>query len=142
MAERLDEIDADNDISDNGTTADSEPQPEAQERPERGEGKPDPLDMLRAAAEDVARLTAANDHTAALLARLYVLAAVGLRVRSLIKRAKAIEAAQQRGHLTPDEIADRQRISQDTERRAALFLTPEEFRTLYGYDPKTDSKAA
>ena len=144
MAERLDEIDADNDTSNNGTTADNEPQPEteAQERPERGEGKPDPLDMLRAAAEDVARLTAANDHTAALLARLYVLAAVGLRVRSLIQRAKAIEAAQQRGHLTPDEIADRQRISQDTERRAALFLTPEEFRTLYGYDPKTDRKAA
>lgn len=144
MAERLDEIDSDNDTIDKSTTADSEPQPEAesQERPERGEGKPDPLDMLRAAAEDVARLTAANDHTAALLARLYVLAAVGLRVRSLIKRAKAIEAAQQRGHLTPDEIADRQRISQDTERRAALFLTPEEFRTLYGYDPKTDSKAA
>lgn len=144
MAERLDEIDADNDTSNNGTTADNEPQPEneAQERPERGEGKPDPLGMLRAAAEDVARLTAANDHTAALLARLYVLAAVGLRVRSLIQRAKAIEAAQQRGHLTPDEIADRQRISQDTERRAALFLTPEEFRTLYGYDPKTDSRAA
>lgn len=144
MAERLVEIDADNDTSDNSTTADSEPQPEAeaQERPERGEGKPDALDMLRAAAEDVARLTAANDHTAALLARLYVLAAVGLRVRSLIKRAKAIEAAQQRGHLTPDEVSDRQRISQDTERRAALFLTPEEFRTLYGYDPKTDSKAA
>lgn len=144
MAERLDEIDADNDTSNNGTTTDPEPQPEeqAQYSPERGEGKPDALDMLRAAAEDVARLTAANDHTAALLARLYVLAAVGLRVRSLIQRAKAIEAAQQRGHLTPDEIADRQRISQDTERRAALFLTPEEFRTLYGYDPKTDSRAA
>lgn len=144
MSERLDEIDADNDTSDNSTTADSEPQPEAeaQERPKRGEGKPDALDMLRAAAEDVARLTAANDHTAALLARLYVLAAVGLRVRSLIKRAKAIEAAQQRGHLTPDEVSDRQRISQDTERRAALFLTPEEFSTLYGYDPKTDSNAA
>ena len=144
MAERLDEIDADNDTSDNGTTSDNELQPEAeaQERPEMGEGKPDPLDMLRAAAEDVARLTAANAHTSALLARLYVLAAVGLRVRSLIKRAKALEAAQQRGHLTPDEIADRQRISQDTERRAALFLTPGEFRTLYGYDPKSDSKAA
>lgn len=142
MAERLDEIDADNDTSNNGTTADNEPQPEAQERPERGEGKPDPLGMLRAAAEDVARLTAANDHTAALLARLYVLAAVGLRVRPLIQRAKAIEAAQQRGHLTPDEMADRQRISQETERRAALLLTPEEFRTLYGYDPKTDRKAA
>lgn len=125
-------------------TADNEPQPEAetQERPERGEGKPEALDMLRAAAEDVERLTAANDHTAALLARLYVLAAVGLRVRPLILRAKAIEAAQQRGHLTPDEVTDRQRISQETERRAALLLTPEEFRTLYGYDPKADSKAA
>lgn len=149
MAERLATIEAeanaesytDTQTADN---ANSEPQPEteAQERPERGEGKPDPLGMLRAAAEDVARLTAANDHTAALLARLYVLAAVGLRVRPLIQRAKAIEAAQQRGHLTPDEAADRQRISQEAERRAALLLTAEEFRTLYGYDPKTDRKAA
>lgn len=149
MAERLATIEAEANAESHtdtqtADTADSEPQPETevQERPERGDGKPDPLDMLRAAAEDVARLTSANDHTAALLARLYVLAAVGLRVRSLIKRAKAIEAAQQRGHLTPDEIADRQRISQETERRAALFLTSEEFRTLYGYDPKTDRKAA
>lgn len=151
MSERLATIEAEakaDSHTDNTTAdaADNEPQPEAeaqaQERPERGEGKPDPLGMLRAAAEDVARLTAANDHTAALLARLYVLAAVGLRVRPLIQRAKAIEAAQQRGHLTPDEVSDRQRISQEAERRAALLLTPEEFRTLYGYDPKTDSKAA
>lgn len=151
MSERLATIEAEakaDSHTDNTTAdaADNEPQPEAeapaQERPERGEGKPDPLGMLRAAAEDVARLTAANDHTAALLARLYVLAAVGLRVRPLIQRAKAIEAAQQHGHLTPDEMADRQRISQETERRAALLLTPEEFRTLYGYDPKADSKAA
>lgn len=146
MAERLATIEAEaNTDSTTADSTDSEPQPEtqeAQESPERGEGKPDALDMLRAAAEDVARLTEANEHTAALLARLYVLAAVGLRVRPLIERAKAIEAAQQRGHLTPDEVADRQRISQETERRAALLLTPEEFRTLYGYDPKTDRKAA
>lgn len=146
MAERLATIEAEaNTDSTTADSADSEPQPETQEAqksPERGEGKPDPLGMLRAAAEDVARLTEANEHTAALLARLYVLAAVGLRVRPLIERAKAIEAAQQRGHLTPDEVADRQRISQETERRAALLLTPEEFRTLYGYDPKTDRKAA
>ena len=142
MAERLATIEAE--ANTDSTTADSEPQPEAeaQERPERGEGKPDPLGMLRAAAEDVERLTAANDHTAALLAQLHVLAAVGLRVRPLIQRAKAIEAAQQCGHFTPDEAADRRRISQETERRAALLLTPEEFRTLYGYDPKTDRKAA
>lgn len=137
MSLRLAELEADN-----GTTADNEPQPEAEakERPERGEGKPDPLDMLRAAAEDVARLTEANEHTAALLARLYVLAAVGLRVRPLIQRAKAIEAAQQRGHLTPDEVSDRQRISQETERRAALLLTPDEFRALYGHAPRPTRK--
>ena len=152
MSERLATIEAeanadshtDNSTTDTGTASDNEPQPEkeAQERPERGEGKPDPLGMLRAAAEDVARLTEANDHTAALLARLYVLAAVGLRVRPLIQRAKAIEAAQQRGHLTPDEVAERQRISQEAERRAALLLTPEEFRTLYRHDPQADSRAA
>lgn len=147
MSERLATIEAENGTNSTTAeqpTADKEPQPEepAQESPERGEGKPDALDMLRAAAEDVARLTEANDHTAALLARLYVLAAVGLRVRPLIERAKAIEAVQQRGHLTPDEVADRQRISQETERRAALLLTPEEFRTLYGYDQKTDREAA
>ena len=147
MSERLATIEAEanaDSTTADQPTADNEPQPEAeaQERPERGEDQSDALDMLRAAAEDVERLTEANDHTAALLARLYVLAAVGLRVRPLIQRAKAIEAAQQRGHLTPDEVADRQRISQETERRAALLLTPEEFRTLYGYDPKKDSKAA
>ena len=147
MSERLATIEAEANADSTTAeqpTADNEPQPEAeaQERPIRGEDKQDALDMLRAAAEDVERLTAANEHTAALLARLYVLAAVGLRVRPLIHRAKAIEAAQQRGHLTPDEVADRQRISQETERRSALLLTPEEFRTLYGYDPKTDSRAA
>ena len=152
MSERLATIEAeanadshtDNSTTDTGTASDNEPQPEkeAQERPDRGKGKPDTLYMLRAAAEDVAQLTEANDHTAALLARLYVLAAVGLRVRPLILRAKAIEAAQKRGHITPDEVTDRQRISQETERRAALFLTPEEFRALYRHDPQTDSKAA
>ena len=150
MSERLATIEAeanadshtDNSTADTGTASDNEPQPEDQERPERGEGKPDTLNMLRAAAEDVERLTAANEHTAALLARLYVLAAVGLRVRPLIERAKAIEAAQQRGHLTPVEVYDRQRISQEAERRAALLLTPEEFRALYMHEPQTDSRAA
>ena len=148
MSERLNELEAENETAaDNGTassTADNEPQHEAtaQERPEMGEGKPDTLNMLRAAAEDVERLTEANDHTAALLARLYVLAAVGLRVRPLIQRAKAIEAAQKCGHITPEEVTDRQRISQEAERRAALLLTPEEFRALYRHDPQTDSKAA
>ena len=147
MSERLATIEAEANADSTTAeqpTADNEPQPEAeaQERPEMGEDKPETLDMLRAAAEDVARLTASNDHTAALLAQLYALAAVGISVRSLIGRAKTIWDAHGRGYLTPEEVADRQRISQETERRAALFLTPEEFRTLYGYDPKKDSKAA
>lgn len=146
MSERLTELEANSDThsGDNGTTSDTETKPEeqAQERPERGEGKPDALAMLRAAAEDAARLTASNDHTAALLARLYVLAAVGLRVRPIIERAKAIEAAHKRGYLTPDEVSDRQRISQEAERRAALLLTPDEFRALYRHDPQADSRAA
>ena len=149
MSERLATIEAEantdshtnNSTADTGTASDNEPQ-RAEERPEESKGKPDTLNMLKAAAEDVERLTAANEHTAALLARLYVLAAVGLRVRSLIKRAKVIENAQQRGHLTPGEVYDRQRISQEAERRAALLLTPEEFRALYGHEPQTDSRAA
>ena len=102
----------------------------------------DRLQLLRSAAEDVARLTASNDHTAALLAQLYALAAVGISVRSLIGRAKTIWDAHGRGYLTQEEVADRYQIIQEAKRKAALFLTPEEFRTLYGYDPKKDSKAA
>ena len=149
MSERLTTIEAEANTDshtegETDDTADSEPQQEeqAQERPERGEGKPDTLDMLRAAAEDFARLTASNNHTAALLARLYVLAAVGVGVHPLIDRAKAIEALHQRGYLTPDEVADRYQISQEAERKAALYLTPEEFRALYRHDPQADSLAA
>ena len=145
MSERLATLEAeantDSTTADTGTASDNEPQ-RAEERPERGKNKPDTLSMLRAAAEDVERLTEANDHTAALLAQLYVLSAIGLRVRPLIKWVKAIEAAHGRGYLTTAEAAERYEISQEAERRAALFLTPEEFRTLYGYDPQRDSRAA
>ena len=104
--------------------------------------KDNTLNMLRAAAKEVECLTEANEHTAALLAKLSVLDSIGLSVRSLIDRTKAIEVAHQRGYLTPDEVAERYQISQETERRAALFLTPEEFRALYRHDPQTDSKIA
>ena len=145
MSERLATIEAetnaDSTTADTGTASDNEPQ-RAEERPERGKNKPDTLSMLKAAAEDVERLTEVNEHTAALLAQLYVLSAIGLRVRPLIKRVKAIEAAHGRGYLTPEEVEDRHQISQEAERKAALFLTPEEFRTMYGHDPQADSLAA
>lgn len=113
-------------------TADTAPKTEAER-----------LAMLRAASEDAERLTEANEHTAAVLAQLYVLYAVGLRVRLLIVQLKAIEQAhKQRGHILPEEVEKRARIRKETERRAALFLTPDEFRTLYGHDPKPDEKAA
>lgn len=149
MSERLATIEAETNADshtegETTDTADNDPQQEehSQERPERGEGKPNTLDMLRAAAEDFGRLTASNEHTEALLARLYVLAAIGLRVRPLIERVKAIEAAHGRGYLTPDEVADRYQISKEAERKAALYLTPEEFHALYGHDPQIDSQAA
>ena len=145
MSERLATIEAetnaDSTTADTGTASDNEPQ-RAEERPERGKNKPDTLNMLRAAAEDVERLTEVNEHTAALLAQLYVLSAIGLRVRPLIKRVKAIEAAHGRGYLTTAEASERYEISQEAERRAALFLTPEEFRALYRHDPQADSRAA
>lgn len=144
MSERLATLEAEantDSTADTGTASDNEPQ-RAEERPEKGKDKPDTLNMLKAAAEDVARLTEANEHTAALLARLYVLAAIGLRVRPLIKRVKAIEAAHGRGYLTTAEASERYEISQEAERKAALYLTPEEFRALYRHDPQTDSREA
>lgn len=148
MSERLATLEAEanadshtDNHTDTGTASDDEPQ-RAEERPDGSKNKPDTLNMLRAAAEDAERLTAANEHTAALLARLYVLAAVGIRVRPLIERAKAIEAAHGRGYITTAEAAERYEISQEAERKAALYLTPEEFRALYRHDPQTDNRAA
>ena len=148
MSERLETLEAEantdshtDSTADTGTASDDEPQ-RADERPDWSKNKPDTLNMLKAAARHAEQLTEINEHTEALLARLYVLAAVCLRVRSLIERVKAIDAAHGRGYLTPEEVADRYQISQETERKAALHLTPEEFRALYRHDLQADSKAA
>ena len=127
--------------TDNGTASDNEPQ-RAEERPDNSKNKPETLNMLKSAARHAEQLTEINEHTEALLARLYVLAAVGMRVRSLIERVKAIEAAHGRGYLTIEEASERYEIGQEAERKAALYLTPEEFRALYRHDPQTDSRAA
>ena len=148
MSERLATLEAEanadshtDSATDTGTASDNEPQ-RAEERPESSRNKPETLNMLKAAARHAEQLTEINEHTEALLARLYVLAAIGLRVRPLVKRVKAIEAAHERGYLTTAEAAERYEISQEAERRAALFLTPEEFRALYRHAPQTDSRAA
>ena len=148
MSERLATLEAEanadshtDSTADTGTASDNEPQ-QAEERHDNSKNKPETLNMLKAAARHAEQLTEINEHTEALLARLYVLAAVGMRVRSLIERVKAIEAAHGRGYLTIAEASERYEISQEAERKAALYLTPEEFRALYRHDPQTDSRAA
>lgn len=127
---------------------DTEPQSEPQGEPQATadtapKTEAERLAMLWAASEDVEQLTANNEHTAAVLAQLYVLSAVGLRVRPLILQLKAIEQVhEQRGHILPEEVEKRAQIEKEAERRAALFLTLEEFRALYGHDPKPGRKAA
>lgn len=79
----------------------------------------------------------------ALRGRLYALNALGVEVYDLMTIA---------GNIPPESVGEKsltscaleaiQRLNSTADRRAAEVLTPEEFRTLYGYDPKTDSKAA
>ena len=75
----------------------------------------DRLKLLRSAAADFDRLTQAGEHVAAVNARLSALFACGVDVADLVQCAdyKADQCARQ---------------------RAAVVLTPDEFRTLYGCD--------
>ena len=74
----------------------------------------DRLELLRGAAADFDRLTQAGEHIAAVNARLSALFSCGVDVADLVQRAdyKADYYARQ---------------------RAAVVLTPDEFRTLYGF---------
>ena len=74
----------------------------------------DRLELLRSAAADFDRLTQAGEHVAAVNARLSALFACGVDVADLVQRAdyKADYYARQ---------------------RAAVVLTADEFRTLYGF---------
>lgn len=74
------------------------------------------LKRLRAYAVEVARLTEAGEHVAAMAAHLCALRFCGVDVADLLQRA--------------DYSADYY-----ARQRAAVVLTPEEFRTLYGYGP-------
>lgn len=74
------------------------------------------LKRLRAYAVEFARLTEAGEHVAAMAAHLCALRSCGVDVADLLQRA--------------DYSADYY-----ARQRAAVVLTPEEFRTLYGYGP-------
>ena len=75
----------------------------------------DRLKLLRSAAADFDRLTQAGEHIAAVEAHLSALFACGVDVADLVQCA--------------DYKAD-----QRARQRAAVVLTPDEFRTLYGCD--------
>lgn len=74
----------------------------------------DRLELLRSAAADFDRLTQAGEHIAAVNARLSALFACGVYVADLVQ--------------FHDYKAD-----QRARQRAAVVLTPDEFRTLYGF---------
>ena len=76
----------------------------------------DRLELLRSAAADFDRLTQAGEHIAAVEARLSALFACGVDVADLVQDA--------------DYKAD-----QRARQRAAVVLTADEFRTLYGCGP-------
>ena len=75
----------------------------------------DRLELLRNAADDFDRLTQAGEHIAAVEAHLSALFACGVDVADLVQNA--------------DYQAD-----QRARQRAAVVLTADEFRTLYGCD--------
>lgn len=74
----------------------------------------DRLELLRSAAADFDRLTQAGEHIAAVNARLSALFACGVDVADLV------------------QVAD-YKADQCARQRAAVVLTAEEFRTLYGF---------
>lgn len=74
----------------------------------------DRLKLLRGAAADFDRLTQAGEHVAAVNARMSALFACGVDVADLVQRADY-------------------KTDQCARQRAAVVLTADEFRTLYGY---------
>lgn len=97
----------------------------------------DRLALLRYVAADLRQNGRRKNHLDALRARLYALNALGVDVYDLMTLAASI---------SPESVGERsatscaleaiQRLSSAADCRAAEVLTPEEFRTLYGHDPK------
>lgn len=103
----------------------------------------DRLALLHYVAADIREGGRYKNPLDVLRGRLYALNSLGVELYDLMTIA---------GNIPPESVDERaatscaletiQRLSSTADRRAAEVLTPEEFRTLYGYDPKTDSKAA
>lgn len=112
----------------------------AQSRPKNGGGSGVDLSMLRAAAEDVERLTYANEHGRAALAELYALCACGVDVRDLIDELRELNTSEALGDKPAPEIwAKHSQIRRCARNRAKVVLNAEELQTLYTWDEGTEA---
>lgn len=112
----------------------------AQSRPKNGGGSGVDLSMLRAAAEDVERLTYANEHGRAALAELYALCACGVDVRDLIDELRELNTSEALGDKPAPEIwAKHSQIRRCARNRAKVVLSAEELQTLYTWDEGTEA---
>lgn len=122
-----------------GTTA-RQGKATAQSQSKNGGGSGVDLSMLRAAAEDVERLTYANEHGRAALAELYALCACGVDVRDIIDEVRGLNTAETLGREPVDEIrAKRSEFRRSARIRARVVLSDEEFLTLYSWDEGTEA---
>lgn len=155
MQERLNALESGQDVSEeaaaepqtdataqDGATAQQDKET-AQSRQQSGSGSGVSLDMLRAAAEDVERLTYANEHWRAALAELYTLCACGVDVRDLIDELRELSTSEALGNKPAPEIwAKHSQIRRAARNRAKVVLSAEELQTLYTWDEANNGKAA
>lgn len=112
----------------------------AQNHPKSGSGSGVSLDMLRAAAEDVERLTYANEHGRAALAELYALCACGVDVRDLIDELRELNTSEAlENKPAPEILAKHSQIRRAARNRAKVVLSAEELQTLYTWDEGTEA---
>lgn len=152
MQERLNALESGQDASEEAT---AEPQTDAtaqdgataqqdketaQSRQQSGSGSGVSLDMLRAAAEDVERLTYANEHGRAALAELYTLCACGVDVRDLIDELRELNTSETLGRkLAGDIWAKHSQIRRCARNRAKVVLSAEQLEALYTWDEGTEA---
>jgi hypothetical protein len=150
MQERLNALESGQDASEETT---AEPQTDAtaqdgataqqdketaQSRQQSDSGAGVSLDMLRAAAEDVERLTDANEHGRAALAELYTLCACCVDVRDLIDELRKLNTSEALGNKPAGEIwAKRSQIRRCARNRAKVVLSAEQLEALYTWDEDT-----
>lgn len=140
MSEELEAINERQEQRAGRTDADASDE-QATQQADTGSGKPDELEMLKAAAEDADKKDAQGDCVGAVLARLYALAAVGLSVRDLIAQVKPLSG------IPADFLATEHKmqcfdIKEQARHRAELFLQAVAVNALFGYITPDPAEAA